>query len=180
MKDNALFVLLRDKTLEGLAARGFGDVAVRQNFQPRQQGRDPESVVYLTKLYDRRHGSPGVTARLDPGCGQMTRREIQVIESAFQVMALVSERDPENDLEHTAADLAKTVAALMQGEDFRTAIGRRGVQVLRIADIRNAPFQNERDRFEFAPSFDAILTHHDEFIARDPVIDRFDFSIKRI
>jgi hypothetical protein len=182
MRDNALYDLLCQAALAGLKARGWPRVAVRQSFQPEQQGRASATTLYLTKIADRRHGSPAIRAVYDPEDGRIVRREIQVIESTFQITALISERKPrKNDqAEATAADLLKTAAAILQGEDFRAAIFKEGVQVLRVQEIRNPPFSNDRDRFEFSPSFDAVFTHHDVFTARDPAIDRFDWEIKRV
>ncbi|MDR1367915.1 MAG: hypothetical protein LBJ76_04265 [Candidatus Accumulibacter sp.] len=180
MKDNALFILIRKELIRGLAARGIAGVSVRQNFQPVQQGRATESCVYMTKISDRRHGSLGIHTIYDTEIEEIARRETQVIESAFQFTGLASERNPADDEELTAADILKTAAAVMQGEDFRRALLSSGVQVLRIQEIRNPTMVNERDRFEFQPSFDVVFTHNDEFIARDPVVDRFDWKIKRV
>ncbi|MDR0736621.1 MAG: hypothetical protein LBF51_07305 [Zoogloeaceae bacterium] len=180
MRDDALFALLRQTLLAGLARRGLGDVSVRQNYQPVQQGRASETSLYLHKVSDRRHGSPGVRARCDPVSGRIVREEIQVIESVIQITALVNERDPKNADAPTAADVARTTAAILQGEDALEALHARGVQALRIQGVRLTPVENERDRFEFEASFDVTLTHNEVFVTHDETINRFGFDLHRV
>jgi hypothetical protein len=180
MRDDALFALLRQTLLQGLARRGLDGVSVRQNYQSLQQGRASETCLYLHKANDRRHGFPGARARYDPKDGKIVREEIQVIESVIQITALVAGGDPQKEDAPTAADVARMAAAVLQGEDALTALHARGVQALRIQDVRLTPVEDERDRFEHEASFDVALTHNEVFVTRDETIDRFDFDLYRV
>jgi hypothetical protein len=181
MKDNALFILVRKHLLAELPERGYPGVRVLQSFQPRQQGRALETTAYLTKVSEIRHGSPAVDEYYDPATHEHTHAERQVMETTFQITVLASERDPGDDSEYTAADVAKAAAAIMQGSRFINALYQEGrVQVLRVRDIKNTPASNDRDRFEFQPSFDIVLTHTDEFRRAIPAISRFDYRIRAV
>jgi hypothetical protein len=180
MRDNALFILLRGQILPGLSERGFVNVRVEQNYQPIQHGRPNASTVFVTKILDKRHGSRRIDERFDKELEEVVREESQVVESTFQFAALISERDPANDAEETASDLLKATAAILQSPDFIDAIGKTGVQILRITDIRSTPIDNDRNRFEFEPSFDAVLTHTDVFRKTIPALDRISSGIYRI
>ncbi|MDR2093025.1 MAG: hypothetical protein LBP58_06900 [Azoarcus sp.] len=160
MRDNALIIFVRAALLELLPGRGLGNVAVRQNWQPRQQGRANETCIYLHKITDRRYGSRAVREVWDTDTGEMVRRETQLIETTLQFTVLAAERDPASD-EDTAADVARAASAVLQSPAFIERAGKAGVQVLRIQDIRNQPVENDRDRFEFETSFDAIFAHED-------------------
>jgi hypothetical protein len=180
MKDNALFIFLRSFLLEALPARGFSDVLVKQSYQPQQQGRASQSAVYLHKILDRRYGSRAVKEFFDKENGVMTRTEEQVIETTIQFNALASPRDPADDDEMTAADILKAVAACLQSPDFIYAGKEAGVQALRIQEIRNTPVQNDRDQFEFEPSFDAVFTHADVFTQTIESITHFKPGFNRV
>ena len=162
VRDNPLFTFLRSALLDMLPARGLTGILIKQSYQPKQHGRPNQSTVFLHKITDRRHGSRAVREGFDDDLGQL-RTESQVMETTIQFNALASERDPENNEELTAADMLKTVAAALQSVEFIERARKSGVQVLRIQEIRNAPFENERGRFEFDPSFDAVFTHADEY-----------------
>jgi hypothetical protein len=180
MRDNALFILLREQILQGFSERGFGNVGVNQNYQPTQQGRPNQSTVFMTKILDKRHGSRRIDERFDVEKKAIVREEAQVIESTFQFAALALERDPSDDDEYTAADILKTVASILQSPDFIEAMGKKAVQILRVTDLRTVPIDNDRNRFEFEPSFDAILTHTDIFKKAIPSLDRINSGFYRI
>ena len=162
MRDNTLFIFLRETLLALLPMRGV-DVEVKQSYQPTQQGRPGKSAVFLHKIMDKRHGSRGIIERFDEAKGKMVRVESQAIETTIQFNALAAERNPADDEEYTAADILKAVAAVLQSREFLDVGRAAGVFALRIQDMRNQTFENERDRFEFEPSFDAVFVHTDIF-----------------
>lgn len=180
MRDNEIFIMFRSLLLQMMPERGITDVLVKQNYQPTQQGRPNQSTVFMTKITDRRHGSRRIDESYDEDQQAIIRTETQVMESTFQFAALVSERNPADNTELTAADVLKTVAAILQSPDFIEAIKVQGAQVLRITDIRTTPTDNDRDRFEFEPSFDVVLTHKDIFTKQIPAVTKVTSGLHRV
>jgi hypothetical protein len=180
MRDNQLFSFVRAYLLDALPPRGFPDAEVRQSFQPQQAGRAAGVCIYMHKLSDTRRGQRKVTEWWDDDVEAMRHREVQIIESAFQFNALVPERDPANDTEYTAADVLKATAAALQSDAFIEAARLQGVQILRVADMVNTAFENERGEFEYSPSFDVRLAHEDAYQDEVQAVTAINFDIKRV
>jgi hypothetical protein len=97
-----------------------------------------------------------------------TRTELQQYESTFQISAL-STQDPSNPNQLTASDIANYAAWIMQSQATVAALEAQGVGVLKIGAVRNVPFSDDRQRYEFSPSFDFVLTHK-QIIVSSPAI----------
>lgn len=170
MRDNEIFIMLRSLILDMLPDYGITDFGVKQNYQPTQQGRPNQTTLFITKPADKRYGSRRVDVRYDEDQQAIVQTQVQVIESTFRFAVLVSERDPANDTELTASDVLKAVAALIQSPDFMEAILEHEAQVLRVQEMPATPWSNDRDRFEFEPALDVVITHKNTHTKQLPAI----------
>lgn len=163
MKDNDLIALFASKLEEGLALSGW-DVLVVQAYQPTQEGVAWKPQVSFEKLFDHEYGWPTELLVLNkdtpPGYKLPDFSNIgrQWVESTFQVTSLALQ-DVHDLTIPTPSDIAHFLKIYINMrqvmEDFRVA----GASVLRITDIRNAKFEDDRDQFESSPSFDVVLQH---------------------
>ena len=70
----------------------------------------------------------------------------------------------------TASDIRNYARAVLQSLSFVTAIEAQGVGVLRIGAVRNQAFTDDRDRFEYEPSLDAVFTHKQIITSTQPIV----------
>lgn len=166
----------------GLAT--LAGLTVAQAFQPEQAGRQSPPTVYFFKVGHRRYGFTGskVTA-LDPvppaPVGTMRQDDVQVYEQRYQFMALVPQ-SPEAPQRLTASDVVDTVAGIMGSEACRAALQAQGVGILRITDVRNPFFTNDKGRFEADPSFDVVFTHTRTRSTIVPQVSAYDVELVRV
>jgi len=182
MYDNELNILIKSVIDAGLVMRGFtGNTAipVKQSYQPTNQGADTEPTIYFHKLPDHRYGYLKRKSVWDRDQQKMIHTEEQWYESTFQINALATQ-NPKNVTQLTANDIVNIVASIIQGDAGRGAFQTAGVGILRISEIRNIPFVDDRERFEYEPSFDFTLTHAQVIISESPVITTEEFNIKRV
>jgi hypothetical protein len=167
MTDNQVILLFRSIIIQGLNDFGLTNVVVKQSNQPTQQGINTGPTVYFFKVANRRYGFLGRYSKwFDP---VMQHTEIQYIESTFQVGALVLQ-NPKNLAIPTASDLINAVADIMQSERTCTILNDNHIGILRVTEIRNPYFVDDRDQFEAVPSFDFTLVYENGRVSVDPVI----------
>ena len=204
MMDNQLIKLFLPIITAGLTADGFTQVTVQQMDQPTQQGIPSGPTVYFQKINDHRYGWGGRHAKWDPLSSTMKNYEIQWHETTFQVSALVvpvpvmgvTFLESEDGLQlisetgdtlisetvpdpYTAADLANEVASILQSEQAQVTLMAQNVGILRVQNLNNPYFQDDRDQFEATPSFDFILTHLETRISIVPIASPFVVNIVR-
>lgn len=167
--DNSLIQLFLPIIQAGLAADGFTTTVVRQSNQPTQQGIPTVPTVYFFKVYNRRYGFLGREDVWDPLSSTMVHNECQYYETAFQVSALVLQ-NPSDLTIPTASDLVNEVACIMQSDATRAILNASGVGILRVTDIINPYFVDDRDNFEASPSFDFVLTYQNVRVSTSPQI----------
>lgn len=156
MTDNELIKLFLPIINTGLQDAGLTNVVVTQSNQPTQQGINIAPTVYFYKIGDHRYGWVDREDKWD-GINNV-HTEVQIYETTFQISALVLQK-PNNTLTYTASDLVNEVAYIMQNESTLQTLSDSNVGILRITDVRNPYFLDDRDNFEASPSFDFILTH---------------------
>lgn len=178
MRDNQLFALIIPILNAGFAAQSL-DIIVMQNFQPTQQGVPNSPVLYLHKVSDHRYGHVHRKDEWDDEEEVERHTETQWYETTFQASALAIQ-DPANVNSLTAADILNTAAAILQSDSTIQALGSQNVGILRIMDIRNPYFTDDRDRFEASPSFDFTLTHEQAIITEIPFVITEEFNIARV
>lgn len=179
LTDNSLIQLFLPIINAGLIADGFTDVITKQANQPTQQGVNSGSTVYFYKIANKRYGFLKRLDEWDSINSIMTHTETQVFETTFQVNALVIQ-NPLKPTGYTASDLVNEVASILQSDYAITTLMASEVGILRIQDVLNPYFVDDKDNFEASPSFDFTLTYKQTRVTTDPVINSFDYVIDAI
>jgi hypothetical protein len=179
MLDNDLIRLFLPIIKNGLIADGYLNVTVKQANQPTQQGINIGPTVYFFKVGDHRYGFLYRESKWDEDAEEMIHTEMQQYETTFQISSLVLQK-PTNPYLYTASDLVNEVAAILQSDRTREILMDAGVGIYRITDITNPYFVDDRDQFEASPSFTFTLTHKQTRVTTDPVIESYEYDIKRV
>lgn len=177
-------------------------INVVQSYQPTFQGTPTQPTLFIYKIGDQRVGFPekkskwivqnqdigtetenpittesGALIQADgSGQGVMQHWEVQRYLTTFQISALATQ-DPSTPMQLTASDLVNYAVSVMQSDTFIAAIEAQGVGVLRISDVRNPYFIDDRGQFEASPSFDAVLAHNQVIVSQTPIITSEIFRI---
>lgn len=176
MRDNELIALIIDTVVSQEAAAGIPGLPLKQAYQPTQQGVNTGPTGYLHKIGDRRVGFPLVSDRWDPDLEKMVHTELQKYETTIQFSALATQ-DPKTPERYTASDILNLVAYTLQSSAAIAAFEAAGVGVLRVTDVRNPYFLDDRQRFEASPSFDATFTHQRVVVTYSPVVSVEEYQI---
>ena len=163
MLDNELIKIFRPIILQGFLDYGVGDIEVRQQYQPTQTGTKKLPVISFFKVSDVRYGFEERESYYDPGDLKQKSRETQFYNTVFQISCLAAQ-DPTDENSLTASDLINICASIMQNNATINLLASNDVYVLRITDVRNIPFYDDRDQNEFIPSFDITFKHVQERI----------------
>lgn len=105
--------------------------------------------------------------------------ETQQYQSTFQISALVTQ-DPSNTASLTASDICNYAAYVMQSLPAIQALEAMGVGILKIGQIRNPYFSDDRERWEANPSFDFVLTHKQIISSVQPVITEYTLQVLEV
>jgi hypothetical protein len=176
MRDNALIRLIRETIIAQEAIAGIPGTPIAQAFQPTQQGVKKVPTAYIYKVGDRRRGYPERTEFWDEDEEEMIHTESQWYETTFQISAL-SIQDPADTDQLTASDIVNQIAYIMQSETTVDALQAQGVGVLKVNDVDNPYFTDDKDRNEAAPSFDVVVTHKQIVTTVSPVLLSTEFNI---
>lgn len=174
MLDNQLYQLMRQLLTVQAPPRGIVGGIYVQRYQPTQQGRNTDRTILMHKILDKRVGSAKVEQKYIAGV-LVDRIETQSMESTFQFTVTQPPAMADADLTHD--DVLKITAATMQGQDAQQFLIANGASILRISDIRNTFYINDRGQFEPNPSFDAVIKHNDVFVNGVPYFDTFTFDV---
>lgn len=179
MQDNALIALLIATLRAGLDAQGCTDVAIKQSYQPTQQGANSGPAVYVHKVMDRRRGTPGKSAKWDVATQQMIQTEVAVLETAYQAQAL-ARQDPADTTAPTAADLLRLVSSVLQSDYALARLRASDVGILNIPSLTNTPTLNDNQVWEFAPLLEFTVTHHEITVWTTPAAIGIECGIYRV
>jgi hypothetical protein len=102
----------------------------------------------------------------------MVHTELQYFETIFQMSALVLQ-EPKYPALPTASDLVNEVASIMQSDNTRVILNASGVGILRVSEVLNPYFVDDRDNFEASPSFDFTLVYENTRLSTTPIINTF-------
>lgn len=174
--DNQLIQLFLPIINAALIADGFTGVTTKQANQPTQQGIQTNPAIYFYKVGDRRYGFLGRDDVWDQDSSSMQHSESQYYESTWQVSALVLQ-NPVTPNQYTASDLVNEVASIMQSDNTRDILNRSGVGILRVTDVLNPYFVDDRDNFEASPSFDFVLQYENIRQSISPIVSEFHGTI---
>jgi len=167
--DNTLIQLFLPIINAGLTADGFDGVTVMQSNQPSMQGINTAPTIYFFKIGNKRYGFLGRYNKWNANTSQMVHTEAQYIESTWQMSALALQNPSNIDLP-TASDYINEVASIMQSDATRDILNESGVGVLRVSDISNPYFLDDRDNFEAHPSFDITFVYENFRTNDSPVV----------
>lgn len=179
MNGKALGVLIRRELLAGLARYGITDLPVKQGYQPTTQGRVTR-CLYFWSLPDTPVGAQYRSEKVDPNTLLLTTAENQQIASSFQAGVLTPD-DPSDLNQKTAKDLTVLARMIVSSAYFVAAIRSGGAGGIRdVSAVRNPQFVNDRDEYEFNPSFDFTVTHKQSIIQLTDSIDSMEFNLYRV
>lgn len=167
MTDNDVIRLFLAELNTQMTALGH-TVPILQSYQPTKQGAATAPAMYFYKIGDRRLGSPRRLSEWDALSGAMIDYDTQLMETTFQLSALVRQPDT-----LTASDILNDAAMVMQSEQFIKTLKAGGVGILRVGEIRNPYFGDDRDQFQAMPSFDFIVSYNRTVNRSSKVITTF-------
>jgi hypothetical protein len=156
--DNSLIQIFLPIINAGLITDGFSDVIVKQANQPTQQGINTSPTVYFFKIGSKRYGFLGRSDQWDTMSSTMVHSEKQYFESTWQMQALYLQ-NPATPNQYTASDLIQEISDIMQSDNTRNILNESGIGILRITDIVNPYFEDDRDNFEAIPSIDITFVY---------------------
>jgi hypothetical protein len=156
MKDNEIFRIILPIISTGLTALGYSNVTVQQGDQPTQQGVPSNPVVTVTKIGNHRYGFRSWKDSWNGISSSMDETSVQKDEVTFQVNGLVTQ-NPSDTTIPTASDLVNSVAQVLSSRNVVKQLVNADLAILRITDVRNPYFIDDRQRFEASPSFDFTL-----------------------
>lgn len=179
MLDNQLIALIISTLIAGEAVAGIADTPIKQAFQATQQGVNKKPTAYLHKIGDRRVGWVERKEIWDADAQVMRHQETQQYETTFQISTLATQ-NPKTPEEYTASDIVNLIAYILQSATAINTFEAQGVGILRVTDVRNPYFLDDKQRNEASPSFDFTLTHKQVILSLVPIINSTEFNIKRV
>lgn len=187
MNDGALFTLVKATLDAGFAADypQFGEITVKQSYQPRTTGAPSGNSVLLSQGVQRRYGFMRRANVWVPAVGPtpayMKRTETQMWEATFQCDALVlAPPQPKALAPYTSGDICSAASWILQGDVGRAALFAGGCGVYRVTDIRSPYFQNEQGQFQQSPSFDFTLSYEEVRTFTTPIVTSEIWRIKGV
>ena len=171
MNDNQIIALIISVMRTGLDALGMDTVLVKQQYQPRQSGIEKQPALYITKILAPRYGYPSRKDEFNESTNQFTHTETIWRTPTYQVNGYALQ-DPRDITGLTASDITERAADIMQSSATRLALLAECVGIIRITDVRENYFVNERRRYQQNPSFDFVLSYQSTITTTvDPVTD---------
>lgn len=99
----------------------------------------------------------------------MVHTETTQFETTFQFSAL-SLQSPANTSQLTAADILNYARYVLQSQPTIAIFEAQGVGIYNVNAVRNPAFADDKDVFEYAPSFDVTFTHKQIIITATPAV----------
>lgn len=180
MNEIQLYQLLIATINAHKAAFGIPTILVKQAGQPTAQGANTAPTAYLQKVTpDTRRGQPGKREVYNVESGFKDQSQEQQLETMFQCSVLATQNPADLDA-LTANDMAGLLVALLQSDRAIDQLAVSGVGIYRIGDVRMMPVTNDRDQFQYEPSFDFILTHKQVIVLQTPIAVSEEVQIKTV
>ena len=176
MLDNQIIPLIINTIIAQEAIAGINGTPIKQAFQPTMQGVNLEPTAYIHKIGDRRYGYPLKLDVWDSATDTEVHTETQQYETTFQVTAL-STQDPTNTNQYTASDILNLIAYCLQSAYAVQTFEANNVGILRVMDVRNVPFIDDRNQYEYQPSFDFVMTHKQTITSTSPILESTELQI---
>lgn len=173
MTDNDIIKAFLPLLKAGLTANGI-TADVLQSYQPTMQGARTIDSIYFFKIDDARIGSPGHSSAYNGTTELMDETDTQLHEAVFQFSAWVRQTTTSTT---TAQDLLTTVALIMQTRPFIEAMKALGIGVLRVTELRNPYFKDDRDQYQTSPSFDVSFSYNRSIAWTDDALASIEFNV---
>lgn len=177
MLDYDLIKVFRPIIVQGLADLGYPNTDVLMNYQQTKQGMI-NNTVYFHVINDKNIGHLERVDYWDNDLGKMVTSETQAKETTFQVDTILKQSP--DDIGITAKDLCTYVNLILQKRSTITTLQNNGIGILWINEIRNVPFTDEDDNYSYNPSFDFTISHSQSLGGNVPIIDTFQYNLKRV
>ena len=155
-------------------------ITIRQSYQPNQQGAETGAALYFSKIGDKRIGNPKRSSIWDDVAGKFDYTDMQRVETTFQITALVKQTATTVQTQKTASDYLNMASVIMNGMEFIRALQNAGVGILRVTNIRNPYFKNDKDQFEASPSFDFTVIYNRELARFAEPIQTIEFNYNMV
>jgi hypothetical protein len=165
--DNQIIQIFLPILKAGLTSYGFENVPVVQANQPTMEGINTEPTVYFYKVANVFHGFPGWQDNWDGE--SMKHLDEQQILATFKIFALVLQF-PSTPNQYTASDLVNAAASVFQSQNTVAQLKKSGIGILKISNIDNPYFADDRDQYEATPSFDFILSYKNSRILTESIV----------
>jgi len=174
--DNTLIQTFLPIINSNLITDGYTTVSVKQANQPTMQGINTNPTVYFYKVHSNRYGFLGRNDAWDSVSSTMIHSESQYFESTWQFQALYLQ-NPSTPDQFTASDLIQEISDILQSDSTRTTLNNSNIGILRITDIVNPYFVDDRDNYEAIPSFDIVFQYQNIRTSVDPSFTIFTTAI---
>lgn len=107
----------------------------------------------------------------------MVHTETQQYETTFQ-LGVLAPQNPQNATELTASDICNKCAYILNSVKAIETFEAAGAGIYRISgSIRNLPFMDDREQWEYYPSFDFTLTHKQIITSSTPIVTDFELQV---
>ena len=179
MTDNQLIALIISSLIAGEAVAGIPGTPIKQAWQPTRQGVNTAPTAYMFKVADRRYGFVERREIWVEETETMEHRELQQYETTFQISALAIQ-NPDTPDQYTASDILNLIASILQSSTMIETLQAQGVGILRVMDVRNPYFLDDKDRPEASPSLDFVLTHKQIITSTSPVVEEVELQILNV
>ena len=175
MKTYQLFQAIKPLIDAALAAAGVSAV-LTQSYQPTQQGTAAVTQVFMQQLTSKRYGWVKRSEVWNVLNQNFDHVESQRMETVFQVGA-TTVMNQSTVTQLSSSDILDIVASALQSDSSIAALWAAGIGVLRVTDINNPYFLNDKDRFQSSPSFDLTVGHKHDTITSTPNAYPFESDI---
>lgn len=179
MFDNQLITLIIATIISGESTAGIPETPIKQAFQPTQQGVNTQPTAYLYKLFDELVGTPYSADIWDTDSETLVHTQLQQYATHFQINAL-STQDPKTPMQYTASDILNLIASILQSDATIATLQAQGIGIQKIKVAQNPAFTDDRDRNEYAPYLEFILTHKQIITSTTPIIDATTLAIYEV
>jgi hypothetical protein len=170
MTDNQLIQFMATQLDAASEASGWNYPVLQKN-NPTLEGIPAAPAIFFEKLFDHAYGWPIESFVYNSTPDNFSDNETQLYETTFQISALVIQ-DPENLNLPTASDVANYVKLWLTHPVTLQQFRSQNVGLLRVTQIRNPYFEDDRHRFEAHPNFDLVLTHDNTLTLTVPAANR--------
>lgn len=173
-----LCILLKSVLDTGLTEQSI-TATVRQNRQPRHQGRDEDANIMFFHVGTVNVGWPGKTEVWDADNEVFVQTQTQRKESRFQISALAPV-SPATPTGLTPEDYLNVSEAILQSDTAITTFAASGVGVQHVTGNPSGWFENDQGQNENNPTFDIILSWQKTMTANIPKIDETTYTVEGV